>query len=186
MASDESLFNGLKARDPEAFEWLVNRFEGQLFRYFICEHRDYHRAEEQVAETLLEFTKSVHTIQGNFEQLAGFVFGIARNIRMRHWRHQRANKTIDQQRVDVELLVDSHLSSASQLESRDQIDQILGLIGQFQDQMRDVLLFRFVEGYSLQQISELLNMPLGSVKSHIHRGITKLREILSHTDCHHE
>lgn len=186
MASDEALSNGLRAHNPEAFEWLVNRFEGQLFRYFYCEHRNHHRAEEQVAETLLEFTRSVHAMQGTFDQLAGFIFGIARHVRMRHWRYQRANKTIAQDRVEIELLVDSRSSAASLMEAREQIEQILGLIGQFHEQVRDVLLFRFVEGYSLQQISDMLDMPLGSVKSHIHRGINKLRELLSHTDCLHE
>ncbi len=141
MTHDETLLIGLKAKKPEAFERLIDLYEGQLFRFFYCDHRNFHVAEEQLAETLLEFTRSVHQMRGTVEQLPGFIFGIARNVRLRYWRRKGTDRATQQERGEAELVVDSKISAASHLEARDQIELVLGIIGQFENPVRDALSF---------------------------------------------
>ena len=45
--------------------------------------------------------------------------------------------------------------------------------------MREILIFRFVEGFTLHEIVAAADLPLGTVKSHIHRGIARLRKLMA-------
>lgn len=49
--------------------------------------------------------------------------------------------------------------------------------------MRDVFLLRFVEGFSINDVADALSLPVGTVKSHIHRGRAQLRAVLIDTEC---
>ena len=53
---------------------------------------------------------------------------------------------------------------------------MLAAIGALEQPQRNVLLLRFVEGLSLAEIATALDIPLGTVKSHIHRGREYLRQ----------
>ena len=50
MLPDDTTFERLKAGEPAAYEWLVARYEAPLFRFFLCDHRDYHLAQEQTSQ----------------------------------------------------------------------------------------------------------------------------------------
>ena len=56
-------------------------------------------------------------------------------------------------------------------------------IGRLEPAVRDVLLFRFVEGYSIDEVASTLDLPVGTVKSHIHRGVARLKQLLSDSGC---
>ncbi len=186
MPPDESFLSGLKAGRTEAFKTLVDIYEGPLFRFFYCNHRDFHKAEEQVAEVLLEFTRNLHKMHGTVAQLPGFIFGIARNIRLRHGHKSVIEQRTQVNTTELKSLVDASDPVTAELEQRDEIEHVLKVVSAFEQPARDVLLFRFVEDYSLEQIADVLEMPLGSVKSQIHRGIAKLKQLLAANTCDHE
>ena len=62
---------------------------------------------------------------------------------------------------------------------REQLERVLTAIGQLEEQARNVLLLRFVEGYSIDDVAEALTLPVGTVKSHIHRGRARLTQLLT-------
>ncbi len=66
-----------------------------------------------------------------------------------------------------------------QLADREEINRILTVISEFESPLREILLLRFVEEHSVDEIGIELALPHGTVKSHIHRGIVRLRALLS-------
>lgn len=180
MSTDEELLDRLKAGEPAAYEWLVEHFEGPLFRFFVFDHHDYHLAQEQSSETFAQLVRSLPAMKGNREQLRAFVFSIARHVKLRQWRRPRVPHC---PLADVEEMSDPRPSPVAQADNHEQIERILTAIRDFESNVRDVLLFRFVEGYAIEEVARLVNLPVGTVKSHIHRGVARLKTLLSDSGC---
>ena len=179
MADGESMLNRLRNGQPDACEWLIAQFENPLFRFFVCDHRDYHLAQEQTAETFAQLIRSLPTMRGNQTQLRSFVFSIARHVQLRHWRRLRVPHCGTEQ---AKAVPDPQPSPEHQLADREELDRVLAVISEFDSPLREILILRFVEDHSVDEIAMAMALPNGTVKSHIHRGIVRLRTLLSHTD----
>ena len=183
MTPDETFANQLKDGHPAAYEMLVERFEGPLYRFFFCDHRDHHTAQEQTAETFTQLVGAFPRMHGGAEQLCAFVFATARHIQQRRWRRPK------RQQMPLALaqnVIDGRPSPVTQAADREQLELVLQAIGRLDQALRNVLLLRFVEGYSIDEIAQALEMPLGTIKSHIHRSRLQLKEIFTKVECKHE
>ncbi|MCA9026880.1 MAG: sigma-70 family RNA polymerase sigma factor [Planctomycetaceae bacterium] len=180
MSDQESFLSRLRKGEPDACELLIEQFEDPLFRFFVCDHRDYHLAQEQTAETFAQLICALPKMKGHDDQLRAFVFSIARHVRFRYWRQPSIS------RCNVELVKsvsDPQPSPEHQLADREQLERILEVISQFDSPLRDILILRFVEELSVNEVASAMALPVGTVKSHIHRGIAKLKMILSDSEC---
>ena len=180
MPNDDSLLQRLKYGEAAAYEWLVSQFEGPLYRFFVCDHRDYHLAQEQTSETFAQLVRSLPTMKGDSGQLRSFIFSVARHVKLRQWRRPKRDETRIE---DAGEICDPHPSPDVQADNREQMNRVLFAISSFEAPVRDALLFRFVEGYSLDEVAGMVELPLGTVKSHIYRGVLRLKKLLSESGC---
>jgi RNA polymerase sigma-70 factor (ECF subfamily) len=61
----------------------------------------------------------------------------------------------------------------------EQGSEVRAALAQLREEYRIVLLLRFYQGFSLQEIAETLNIPLGTVKSRLSVGVHRLRSVLA-------
>ena len=179
---DELFLEQLRQGRPAAFEILVDEFEVALYRMFLCDHRDHHTAQEQTAETFAQLVHALPNMRGGPEKLRAFVFGVARHVQQRRWRMKKTKSA----QIGIEManeVPDQRLRPPDEAVAREEYDSVIDTIGQFEQPLRSVLLFRFVEECSLEEIAEALDLPIGTVKSHIHRGRTRLRSIFVQQEC---
>jgi RNA polymerase sigma-70 factor (ECF subfamily) len=176
MLSDDSFLTRLKAGEPAAFAVLVERFEGPLYRFFLCDHRNHHTAQEQTAETFAQLVRSFGGMRGGCDQLRSYVFATAQHVQLRRWRDHRKQACPLAEALNVS---DSRPSPVAVASDREQLERVLNAIGQLEDPSRNVLLLRFVEGFSIDEVAEALALPVGTVKSHIHRSRSRLKQIFS-------
>ena len=179
MASDESLVDRLKAGEPAAYVLLVERFEGPLYRYFLCDHRNHHTAQEQTAETFAQLVRSFSGMRGDCEQLRAFVFATARHVQLRRIRDRKKQFPPLDEALEA---CDARPSPATVASNRELLERALSAIHGLEDPLRQVLLLRFVEDCSLDEIAQALQLPVGTVKSHIHRGRARLKQLLAHEE----
>ena len=176
MNQDEHHLQQLKDGDPSAYESLVDEFQGRLFRFFFCHHRDHHLAEEQLSETFVQLVRSLPKMKSGASSLPVFVFAVARHVRAQAWKKKhRSHSSLEAE----EEMIDSSAIAETVVENREQLQVVLDAVSAMAPSRRDVFLLRFVEGYSNGEIAEALNMPVGSVKSHIHRGRVELKEFVA-------
>jgi RNA polymerase sigma-70 factor (ECF subfamily) len=180
MIHGESFINELKKGAPAAYEVFVEMFEGPLYRFFYCDHRDHHLAQEQTAETFAQLVQSIRRMRGGAEQLRAFVFATARHVQLRRFRERNRCTSSLADELDVADVAPSPATAAAE---REQVERVLDAIGQLDEPLRNVLLLRFVEGCSLEEVAEALEMPLGTVKSHIHRGRERLKQLFAEWEC---
>lgn len=170
--NDKELLNGLRERDPAAFDVLMDRFEAPLYRFFYYAHGHHDRAEDECGETFARLVSVFSKMRGEPESLRAFVFGVARNIQRRGWR------TNPDGQLDPEQLATVPAAGPSVFElisDREQVDKALELIREYGDPERQVLLLRFVEELKLHEIATALEIPLNTVKSILHRSCRDLR-----------
>ena len=176
MDSDKSLIEQLKAGNCTAYEHLVERFEAPLYRFFLCHHRNHHTAQEQTAETFAQLVQSFVSMRGGCEQLRAYVFATARHVLQRRWRQATERLSSFAEASSVSDPSPSPVTLAS---DREQLERVLNVISKFEEPERSVLLLRFVECYSINEIALALKLPLGTIKSHIHRSRSRLKQIFA-------
>ena len=173
MTSDDSFLRRLKELQPSAFETLVEQYEGPLYRFFFSDHRDHHVAQEQTAETFTQLVRSLQSMRGGPEQLSAFVFGIARHVQRRRWRARKKPHLSIDFAINVS---DPGPSPNTQAAEGEQLELVMQALGSLDQPLRSVMLMRFVEDCSLDEIAMALDIPVGTVKSHIHRGRARLKQ----------
>ena len=99
----------------------------------------------------------------------------------RSWRTKELTKSSD---VSLEEVVDNKPSVLQQVTIREELTLALNAIQQFPDPEKQILLLRFVENFKLEEIAEVMAIPLNSVKSHIHRSRKKLCKLLNISQTH--
>ncbi len=180
MLEDESFLERLKQGAPDAYAELVDQFEAALYRFFFCDHRDHHVAEDQTAETFVQLVRSLPTMRGDESQLRAFVFATARHVQQRRWRSRRHTPT---SLIDAQDVADAARSPETSAADREQWEQIFAAIGRLEDAVRGVMLLRYVEDLSIDEIAQALRMPPGTVKSNLHRGTKRLKQLLTEKEC---
>ena len=180
MTLDDSLLDRLKDGDAAAYEILVEQFEGPLYRFLLCSHGNHHLAQEQSAETFAQLVRSLPNMKGGCQQLRPFVFAVARNVQRRQWR--KRNKTHLPLAIALDKS-DDRPSPAQEASDREQLQRALSAIRCLREPVRTVMVLRFVEHLSLEEIAESLQIPMGTVKSHIHRGRARLKQTFAEEEC---
>jgi len=178
----EQWVSELKRGDSHAFELLVDRFEGPLYRFFFASHGDAQLAGEQSVDCFSQLVSAITKMNGGADQLRPFVFAVARNILRHRWRQLRSGPNVVQ--TDAEM-VDPRPNAEIQCAAREELEQLLVALRELDSATRDVFLLRYVEQMSLPEVARTVGEPLGTVKCRIHRGRIKLEQILG-TEYEHE
>jgi RNA polymerase sigma-70 factor (ECF subfamily) len=179
----DALVRGLRHRDPDLLDQLIDQYQFRLFRYLLYLNRSRDKAEDLFQETWVRVLERGHQYDGK-SKFESWLFTIARNLTIDHWRR---NKSV----ADLEELSDAtgadtpvpfalqHAMSGSDFvwrgEESERIQTALGMIPAAQ---REILLLRFQEEFSLEEIAKLVAAPLSTVKSRLYRGLHHLRDLL--------
>jgi RNA polymerase sigma-70 factor (ECF subfamily) len=175
-----------EGREP-AFRELVRRYERPVFSLIFRMVRDRETAEDLAQDTFIKVLNNIDRYRSEFK-LSSWLFKIANNVTIDHLRRrQLATVSLDGSphaqtaaeaqatSLDVESRGESALEA---MESRELGSAIERAIGQLRPEYRSCILLRHVEGRSYEEIAATLDLPLGTVKTYIHRARHELREAL--------
>jgi RNA polymerase sigma-70 factor (ECF subfamily) len=175
-----------EGREP-AFRELVRRYERPVFSLIFRMVRDREMAEDLAQDTFIKVLNNLDRYRPEFK-LSSWLFKIANNVTIDHLRkRQLATVSLDGSphaqtaaeaqatSLDVESRGESALEA---MESRELGSAIERAIGKLRPEYRSCILLRHVEGRSYEEIAATLDLPLGTVKTYIHRARHELREAL--------
>ena len=150
--------------------------QGKIRSYLVRLCKNYDLADDIAQETFLTAFRKLQSYkgEGNF---SGWLFRIAHNCFLQHIRKtKRRIEITDQYGTQQEL----HTAQYDSI-STEQMDLEQALAQLNPDETSTITLCHSY-GFSHQEVSDIVGMPLGSVKSNISRGKTKLKEILTKTN----
>jgi RNA polymerase sigma-70 factor, ECF subfamily len=191
---DAALVADLKAGSEEAFAVLIAQYHQPLYSLIARSLNDPADAADITQEVFIKVFRSIRGFHGE-ASLRTWLYRIALHeaSNQRRWwsRHKKQEITIDSS-LDSDSDVDSdngglRLSAtladrgdspfdhAAQAEVRERIE---GALRQLPEAFRTVVILREIEGFAYDEIAEILNINLGTVKSRLTRGRSALRILL--------
>jgi len=170
-----------------AFRELVRRYERPVFSLVYRLVRDRDTAEDLAQETFVKVLNNIERYRPEFK-FSSWLFKIANNVAIDHLRKRSvdtvsldgsrwATSTEEMQATSVRA-ADTSQSPLEELESRELGGAIERAIGSLRPEYRACILLRHVEDRSYEEIAATLDLPLGTVKTYIHRARHELRKAL--------
>jgi len=174
----------LQSGSDEAFDWLVTHYHGPVFSLLYGMLADSADAADCTQEVFLKAFRGI----GGFRQgssLKTWLYRIGVREALNHkrwrWRHSRQQVSLEAEReadagfVEPEAQTESPYETLVAQEMRQVVQQALM---QVPEAYRATVILRDLEGFSYEEVSEVLDISVGTVKSRVLRGRRALREIL--------
>lgn len=170
-----------------AFRELVRRYERPVFSLVYRMVRDRETAEDLAQDAFIKVLNHIDRYSPEFKFLS-WVFKIANNVAIDHLRRRRldtvsmdgsphASSAAEVEASTFDVSSDQE-SALDEMEARELGDAIESAIGQLRPEYRSCIMLRHVEGRSYEEIASTLDLPLGTVKTYIHRARHELRRAL--------
>lgn len=173
-SEDTILIRRLTAGDEEALGTLMDRYGGALLHFAHRLVGDLHLAEEIYQDTMLKAWQQAGTFRME-GHLKAWLFRVARNNAIDHMRRKRVSteeyspslETADEESEPEHLLEQAWVSA-----------EMMRALDDLPDVYREVITLRFFHQLCYQEIAEIMNIPLGTVKSRLSYALGRLTKIL--------
>jgi len=177
------LIRRAQAREAAAFDALVECYSTRLYGYFYRLTGSRHAAEDLLQDLFVRVVRMIGRYQhdGRFE---AWLFRIATNlVRDRVRRSQKAPAMLTGE-ADNDRLGDVAADAASTDPSRpmqvaEQTDRLQWALAQLSGPEKEVIMLRHFSEMSFKEISELMGIPLGTALARAHRGLGRLRRLMT-------
>ena len=178
--NEKELIARLQARDETAFEELIRLYEKKVYALCVRMCGNAEDAEEAAQDTFLALWRGIDRFRQE-SALSTWIYRLASNAcidLMRRRRKSEGSVSLDDEALFLDA-ADPAPQPPQALEQREAQRLLQEGLMSLPAEYRSILLLREVEGLSYSEISETLELELGTVKSRISRGRTLLRNFLS-------
>lgn len=171
-----------------AFREMIRRYERPVFSLIYRILRDRELAEDLSQETFVKVLNAIDRYDPQFK-FSSWVFKIAHNAAIDQLRRKQldtlsldgAPDATTQERLQATTLQigDTAESPLEELEARELGTAIERAIAELRPEYRSCIILRHIEGRPYDEIAEILDLPLGTVKTNIHRARAELKKSLA-------
>ncbi len=187
-ASANDLFiERLKTGDADAFNTFVNRYAPDIYGLLLRITEDPEEAGDLTQETFLRALKAIHKFRGDAE-LKTWLFRIAINQsknRFRWWKRRKKEKTIsldapvgDGETPMSEMVSTGAANPEEKALQNERENYLCEALNDLPDIFREAVILCDIEGFAYEEIADILEINIGTVKSRIARGREELRKKL--------
>lgn len=185
--SDQEVVALARTGQEAAYRELLRRYERPVFSLIYRMVRDRSLAEDLSQDTFVKVLNALDSYRPEYK-FSSWVFKIANNVAIDQLRRRELDtlsldgapdaRTKDEVEATALQAVDRSELPLGELESRELGSMIEAAIAKLRPEYRSCILLRHVEGRSYEEIAETLDLPLGTVKTYIHRARHELRTYL--------
>lgn len=182
--AEKRLLERLRMRDEAAFNELVRRHEGRVFRLLVRMLGDRAEAEDLAQEVFITVFKSIETFRGDSE-LGTWIYRIAANHSKNRVKYlgrrarsaQRTFDEIDPAHAGGEALAAEKIARPDELAQGHEVEGMLKrALAALDPEQREVLVLRDLENLTYEEIQTITGLAEGTVKSRLHRARLSLGE----------
>jgi RNA polymerase sigma-70 factor (ECF subfamily) len=187
--TDQEIVALARGGEETAYRELVRRYERPLFSLLYRMVRDRELAEDLAQETFVKALNAIESYRPEFK-FSSWIFKIANNAAIDHLRRRELDtlslegsphaETPEAVEATALQIGDRQESPLDEVEARELGGEIEAAIAKLRPEYRSCILLRHVEGRAYEEIAEILGLPLGTVKTYIHRARNELRRELAH------
>ena len=181
--TDEELISRFQNGDEQAYIELVNRYKDKLINFIFNYLGDLESSEDVVQETMIKLYQKKHYYK-EIAKFSTWLYTIAKNLANTELRKRKQRKTtlLSQfSKDDKTYELPSNDPEPGQEIQTDIVNKIIrDAIDQLSEKFKIVIVLRDIQGLSYEEISEIINVPIGTVKSRINRARLQLQVELKH------
>ena len=171
--SEAELLQGLQSHDQQAFSFLYDRYSKALFSIILPIIPQQELAEDVLQEVFVKIWQNIQSYDETKGRLYTWMLNIARNLSIDRTR----SKYFNNRSKTTEL--SENVYNVRQVEIRMDDVGLKKTLSNLPEENRRLLELAYFQGYTQEEISKILNIPLGTVKTRIRSTIIQLRKILS-------
>lgn len=176
MKDQEKIIARARRGDADAFEQLVVAYRDQVFRLALRMCGSEADADEVAQEAFLSAWKALPNFRGE-SQFSTWLYQLTTHAAIDLMRREK--RQIAAADITEVSAADPAPSPQQQAEQSEQREIVRDAILQLAPEQREVVVLRFMEELSYEEIGAVLKLPSGTVKSRLNRAKAQLKEILS-------
>jgi RNA polymerase sigma-70 factor (ECF subfamily) len=186
-AADQEVVERARLGRDDAYRELLRRYQRPVFSLIYRMVRDRELSEDLAQETFVKVLNALDSYRPEFK-FSSWIFKIANNAAIDHLRRRQLEtlslegspEATSPDRVEATALqlADRSETPLAELEARELGSAIERAIGRLRPEYRSCILLRHIEGRPYEEIAEILDLPLGTVKTYIHRARSELKDML--------
>lgn len=173
MCSDQS-----PDENRKEFETLALQYMDSLYGVALRMTRDATEAQDLVQDAYLRAYRFFDKFKKG-TNFRAWLFKILRNVYINKYRKKlKAPMMIDASNAEIAEELQSSINPENDIFDKLLDDDVKNAIDELPDDFRDAIVLSDIEGFSYKEIADILNCPIGTVMSRLHRGRKLLRESL--------
>ncbi len=178
LSDDQAAINRVLDGDTAAYAELVERYQRRLLGLLVHACGSHHEAEDMAQETFTRAYRKLHLFSGQ-SQFYTWLCRVAMNLLISQRRRKRVENQIPREGFEVALdSIGSTEDAEESLERSEMQNQVRQAIAMLDIERRTVVLLRDFDGMDYDAIAETLDIPVGTVRSRLHRARLELKTIL--------
>jgi RNA polymerase sigma-70 factor (ECF subfamily) len=170
---DEALLKRSAKGDEEAFTALYRRHAAPLYRFALRMTGSGWGAEEIVQDVFMTLIREPGKYDAQRGSLPAFLFGIARNKVMKHNERQPREISLVERSDDGRgpgITLRDPFTPAMWAEQRERLEKVRAAVKELPVEFRETVVLCELEELSYEQAAQLLDCPIGTIRSRLHRG----------------
>ena len=178
MTDDSQLIAAARQGDRTAFEALVRRYQDRLYAAMVQVTGSAEEAEDVVQDAFVRAFLKLDTFQNN-SQFFTWLYRIAFNSALSRIRRRKGTTSLDQARETVgDEPVDNFGAPDHRMLQDEQVAMVRMALQKLSDDHRTILVLREMDECAYEEIAEILQISIGTVRSRLNRARTQLRIVL--------
>jgi len=162
----------------EAFGHLIRKYQDRLYNGMVHILRDQTEAEDVVQDAFILAMTRLSSFKGN-SQFFTWLYRIAYNAAVTRLRRRRPTVSLQGDDSCLQLsLPDEGPSPEERLSREESANQLMMALGRLTEEHRSILVLREMDELDYDAISEILDLPIGTVRSRLHRARSQLKQQL--------
>ncbi|WP_320129267.1 RNA polymerase sigma factor [uncultured Sphaerochaeta sp.] len=171
---EKKLIKGAQNGDKDSFHRLIAFYYPYVFKYLLKTSRNQQIAEDLTQETFIRIIKGIEGFDSNGKaKFSTYLITIAKNIFIDYTRKE-GKLTISYD----ELEISSSFALDTKVVDKIEQDELMELLDSLPEEQALPIRMKYIENLTLQEISDLTGKKPMTIKSRIHNGTVKLRELL--------
>jgi RNA polymerase sigma-70 factor (ECF subfamily) len=171
LGTDAALVQAAQAGDASAFGDLYELYRDAIYRFCLARTGTAHDAEDLTADVFVKALQSLERYQDRGLPFVAFLYRIARNAAIDRSRTLKQPLSVDG--LIAEPASKQNVEAEAALAVEKSI--LMAAITKLKSEHRDVVVMRFIEGYSALEVAQLLGKTEGAIRTLQHRALERLR-----------
>ncbi|MBE2201948.1 MAG: RNA polymerase sigma factor [Anaerolinea sp.] len=171
---DPRLIARIRQGDQEAFGDLYERYLDDIYRYVYYRVSNHQDAEDLTEQVFLKAWEGMHGYRSQVPFRA-WIYRIAHNAIIDHYRTRKGSLPLTEHTT----LIDKNPDPEKQLMAKDKAEQLACTINRLSPLHQHVLILRFINGFSMTEVAQILDRNVGAIRVLQHRALKAMQAFLT-------